>query len=146
MKKIAIINGPNLNLLGRRNPEVYGKETLIDINNNLILFGKEKNILIECFQSNYEGGIIEYIHQCLIFEYDAIIINPAAYTHTSIAILDALESVRIPFVEVHLTDIDNRESFRKKSFIRDLAECVFKGEGIQSYKNAIMFFDKKKES
>lgn len=145
MKKIAIINGPNLNLLGLRNPSLYGHETLTDINNELISFGKEKNIKIECFQSNYEGGIVEYIHQCLIFDYDYIIINPAAYTHTSIAILDALEAVRIPFIEVHLTDVDNRESFRKESFIRDLAEDVFKGEGIQSYKNAIMFFYSQKK-
>lgn len=145
MRKIAIINGPNMNLLGKRNPEIYGESTLHELNEELITFGKEKNFEISCFQSNFEGGIIEYIHQCLIFDYDFIIINPAAYTHTSIAILDALDSVKIPFVEVHMSDINNRESFRKKSLIRNSSEAMFCGHGILSYKDSINFFYKEKE-
>lgn len=133
MKKIAIIHGPNLNLLGCREPEIYGHLTINEINKKLTAHGQKNNVSIFCFQSNSEGELVGYIQQALIYEFDGIIINPAAYTHTSIAILDALKAVKLPFVEVHLSDIDNREGFRKKSFIRDYALITFQGEGVNSY-------------
>jgi 3-dehydroquinate dehydratase-2 len=133
MKKIAIIHGPNLNLLGCREPEIYGHLTINEINKNLTEHGQKHNLSIFCFQSNSEGELVGYIQQALIYEFDGIIINPAAYTHTSIAILDALKAVKLPFIEVHLSDIDNREDFRKKSFIRDYSLTTFQGEGVNSY-------------
>lgn len=146
MNKIAILHGPNLNLLGKRETEFYGTQTLEELNQELINFGKNLEIEIICFQTNYEGGLIGYIQQCPIYDFDAIIINPAAYTHTSIAILDALKAINLPFIEVHMSDIDKREEFRKTSYIRSLATAVFKGDGINSYKNAIEYFYQNKKS
>lgn len=145
MKKIAIIHGPNLNLLGIREPEIYGYLNLKELNKQLIEHGKKHKLEIFCFQTNSEGEIVGYIQQALIYEFDAIIINPAAYTHTSIAILDALKAVKLPFIEVHLSDTNNREDFRKKSFIRGDSEATFQGEGINSYIKAIDYFKNKKK-
>ena len=112
--KILLINGPNLNMLGVRNPAVYGSTTLKDIEKEVLSYAKTKNSRLFCFQSNHEGCIIDKIHKAY-GKIDGIIINPGAFTHYSYAIRDALESVKIPTVEVHLSDIHNREDFRKIS-------------------------------
>ena len=131
---IKVINGPNLNLLGKRNINVYGKETLNEIRDWL----KPKagnELLIEWFQSNHEGKIIDEIHNSLNFE--GIVINPGAFTHYSYAIRDAIESVKIPTVEIHLSDINNREDFRKKSVIKDVCIGQISGLGKTGYLNAV---------
>ncbi len=132
--KIKIINGPNLNLLGRRDNHIYGKETLRDIETWLHSKVNSKDS-VKWFQSNHEGQIIDEIHAC-IDSYDGIIINPGAFTHYSYAIRDAIESTKIPTVEVHLSDIHNRENFRKISVIKDVCiEQIF-GHGKTGYLNA----------
>lgn len=136
MYKIKLINGPNLNMLGIRNPEVYGTTTLADIENELILYGKEKNAEISCFWSNCEGEIIDEIHACY-GKIDGIIINAGAYTHYSIAIRDAIESVSIPTIEVHLSDIHKREAFRHVSVIEDVCAEQICGRGKQGYFDAL---------
>lgn len=128
MKKILVINGPNLNMLGIREPEIYGTETYDDLCKKIIEYSSELNVGIEIFQSNYEGQIIDTI-QGAYDTYSGIIINAGAYTHTSIAILDALKSVGIRTIEVHLTDTMNREYYRKKSFISEYAERIICGNG-----------------
>ena len=131
---IKVINGPNLNLLGKRNINVYGKETLNEIRNWLeSKAGYE--VLIEWFQSNHEGKIIDEIHNSLNCE--GIVINPGAFTHYSYAIRDAIESVEIPTAEVHLSDINNREDFRKKSVIKDVCIGQISGLGKVGYLNAV---------
>ncbi len=132
MKKIVVIHGPNLNLLGRREPEVYGSEGLETINDKIREAGREAGLAVETFQSNSEGGIVEKIQQCAD-EAKMIIINPAAYTHTSVAIRDALLSVNIPAIEVHLSNIYKREAFRKKSFISDVVVGQISGFGPFGY-------------
>ncbi len=134
-KSILVINGPNLNMLGKREPEVYGKETLDDINKLLQNLGKKNNISIECFQSNSEGNIVEKI-QKVYGNVNGIIINPAAYTHTSIAIRDALLLHNIPIIEIHLSNIYKRESFRHKSYISDIATGQISGFGSFGYEMA----------
>lgn len=135
--KILVINGPNLNLLGTREPEIYGKTTLDDINQELIDFSKTlDNIELEFFQSNIEGEIINKIQQSSAF--DGLIINPAAYTHTSIAIADAIKAVNIKCIEVHLSNINSREDYRKKSFIAPAAQGSVVGFGKNSYKLALL--------
>jgi 3-dehydroquinate dehydratase-2 len=131
---ILVINGPNLNMLGSREPETYGFETLNDINNNLESIAKSKNLAIECFQSNHEGAIVDKIQST---ETEFIIINPAAYTHTSVAIRDALLSVKTPFIEIHLSNIYNREKFREKSLLSDIAYGVIFGFGSNGYSLAL---------
>lgn len=133
MHKILVIHGPNLNLLGKREKEVYGVITLRDIDRNLKKLGKELGIELESFQSNYEGGIVEKIQSARKEGFDGILINPAAYTHTSVAIRDALLAVGVPFVEVHISNIFKREDFRHKSLISDIAVGVVCGFGINSY-------------
>jgi 3-dehydroquinate dehydratase II len=133
MKKILVLHGPNLNLLGTREPTVYGKMTLEEINENLIRAAKEKKISLDCFQSNAEGELIQAIHQAGRDKVSYIIINPAGFTHTSIALRDALAAVAIPFIEVHLSNIFSRESFRHHSYFSDLAKGVISGFGAQSY-------------
>ena len=133
MKKILIINGPNLNLLGSREPDIYGKKTLNDIEEEC---KKEfKNIKIIFTQSNSESEIIELIHNTK--EYSGIIINAGAFTHTSIAIHDALKAIKLPKVEVHISNIYNREDFRKKSFISPVVDGIIAGFGTNVYKLAI---------
>ena len=131
--KILVLNGPNLNLLGLREKNVYGSETLQDIELKLKEIVKNKNCEIKFFQSNAEHELINSIHEAYKDEVNAIIFNPAGYTHTSIALRDAILAVKIPFFEVHISDIDSREDFRKKSYFSDIAEKVFSGYGTDGY-------------
>ena len=137
--KLFIINGPNLNMLGIREPEIYGKLTLQDIESKMKLYCIKNNIDVEFYQSNHEGEIVDII-QSSYKKADGIIINPAAYTHTSVAILDALKAVNIDTVEVHLSDVDEREIFRKFSYVSLFAKKVIKGKGAEGYIEAIDFF------
>lgn len=141
MKKILVINGPNLNLLGTREPEIYGKLTLTDIENTLKDFAKKINVEIECYQSNHEGEIVDKIGNAKN-NFDGIIINPAAYTHTSVAIRDAISSVQIPTIEVHISNIYSREQFRHNSFIAPVAIGQISGLGIKGYLLALEYFSK----
>ncbi|WP_297810114.1 type II 3-dehydroquinate dehydratase [uncultured Finegoldia sp.] len=137
--KLFIINGPNLNMLGIREPEIYGKLTLEEIESKIKLYCTEKKIDVEFYQSNHEGEIVDII-QSAYKKIDGIIINPAAYTHTSVAILDALKAVGIDTVEVHLSDVDEREDFRKFSYVSFFAKKVIKGKGVDGYIEAVDFF------
>ncbi len=134
--KILIIHGPNLNMLGKREPEVYGTTTLKAINASLDELGKKLGLLLETFQSNYEGAIVEKIQEA-VGEQNGLIINPAALTHTSISIRDALLLLDIPVIEVHLSNIYKREPFRHKSMISDVATAQITGFGIQGYTMAL---------
>ncbi|MDU5526218.1 MAG: type II 3-dehydroquinate dehydratase [Finegoldia magna] len=137
--KLFIINGPNLNMLGIREPEIYGKLTLQDIESKMKLYCVKNNIDVEFYQSNHEGEIVDII-QSAYKKADGIIINPAAYTHTSVAILDALKAVNIDTVEVHLSDVNEREIFRRFSYVSLFAKKVIKGKGAEGYIEAIDFF------
>lgn len=137
--KLFIINGPNLNMLGIREPEIYGNLTLQDIESKIKLYCAKNQIDVEFYQSNHEGEIVDII-QSAYKKADGIIINPAAYTHTSVAILDALKAVDIDTVEVHLSDVDEREDFRKFSYVSLFAKKVIKGKGADGYIEAIDFF------
>jgi len=130
--KVMVIHGPNLNMLGKREPDIYGKETLEEINSRLENLGEKLEIDVETFQSNYEGAIVEKIHE-ISGKYKGLIINPAAYTHTSIAIRDALLLLDMPVIEVHLSNIYKREPFRHKSMIADVATAQISGFGVQGY-------------
>ncbi len=134
--KILIIHGPNLNMLGKREPEVYGTTTLKAINASLDELGKKLGLLLETFQSNHEGAIVEKIQEA-VGKQNGLIINPAALTHTSIAIRDALLLLDIPVIEVHLSNIYKREPFRHKSMISDVATAQITGFGIQGYTMAL---------
>jgi len=138
-KNILVIHGPNLNLLGTREPEVYGAVTLTEINRNLAKLAEKEGISLNCFQSNAEGELIDRIQQAGAEKIDFIIINPAAYTHTSIALRDALAATRIPFIEVHLSNIFARELFRQKSFFSDMAVGVISGLGAKGYELAFNY-------
>ena len=138
-KNILVLHGPNLNLLGRREPEVYGSVTLEEINENLLNLAKESGIKLIAFQSNAEGELIDRIQQALGDDVDFIIINPAAYTHTSIAMRDALAATALPFIEVHLSNIFAREFFRKESYFSDLALGVISGLGAKGYELALKY-------
>ena len=140
--KILVINGPNLNLLGIREPGIYGKNTYADLLRLLEDTAKEENLQIEQFQSNYEGCIVDKIQESYN-TVDGIVINPAAYTHTSVAILDALKSVSIPAVEVHISDVDSREAFRQISYPGLYCEKTIKGHGIEGYREAIQYLKEK---
>ena len=129
---ILLINGPNLNLLGTREPEIYGNQTLRDIENDLTKVAEKKSINLECFQSNHEGEIVDKI-QNSVKSIQGILINAGALTHTSISIRDALIGSKIPFVELHISNIFNREEFRKESFLTDKAIGIISGFGITSY-------------
>ena len=129
---ILLINGPNLNLLGIREPEIYGNKTLNDIEKDLIKVAKGKSINLECFQSNHEGEIVDKI-QSSVSTIHGILINAGAFTHTSISIRDALIGSKIPFVELHISNIFSREEFRKESFLTDKAIGIISGFGITSY-------------
>lgn len=137
--KLYIINGPNLNMLGIREPEIYGKLTLQAIESKMKLYCAKNQIDVEFYQSNHEGEIVDII-QSAYKKADGIIINPAAYTHTSVAILDALKAVNVDTVEVHLSDVDEREDFRKLSYVSLFAKKVIKGKGAYGYIEAIDFF------
>ena len=139
MASILVLNGPNLNLLGKREPGVYGATTLKQINQNLVTLANSQGQQLETFQSNAEHELIERIHQAGEDSVDFIIINPAAYTHTSVAIRDALLGVSIPFVEVHLSNVHRREPFRHHSYFSDIAEGVIAGLGPQGYELALSY-------
>ena len=140
--RLLVINGPNINLLGLREPNIYGKKTYNDLLK--VIESEEKNlgIKIDTFQSNWEGAIIDKI-QDAFNKYNGIIINPAAYTHTSVAILDALKAVNIPTVEVHISKVSEREGFRQINFIRNYVVSSFEGHGIEGYKMAIEYLYEK---
>ena len=134
---ILVIHGPNLNLLGKREPEVYGHLTLNDINQQLVEHAQKNNVQLETFQSNWEGAIVDRIHQAQQENIQFIIINPAAFTHTSVALRDALLGVAIPFIEVHLSNVHAREAFRHHSYLSDKAIGVICGLGAQGYHAAL---------
>ena len=134
--KILVLNGPNLNMLGIREPEIYGSNTYEDLCDLINAYAKEKRIAVEIFQSNHEGELVDEI-QDAYSEFDAIIINPAAYTHTSIALLDVLKSVGIPAVEVHISDVAKREDYRQISYVREYCFATVTGLGFHGYLKAI---------
>lgn len=138
MAKILVLHGPNLNLLGIREPGVYGSSRLEDINNLVIQAANELGHSVTCFQSNAEHGLVDRIQHALHESIQMILFNPAAFTHTSIAIRDALLAVQIPFIEIHLSNIFARESFRQKSFFSDIAVGVISGFNAMSYKLALL--------
>lgn len=137
MYKIKIINGPNMNMLGIRETSIYGNLTYKDLIAYISDIFKEKNVELSFFQSNHEGDLVDEIQKCYFEKFDGIIINPAAYTHTSIAILDALKSVNIPTIEVHMSNVNNREDFRKKSYVESYCFDRVIGKGKDSYIEAI---------
>ncbi|MFN3543340.1 MAG: type II 3-dehydroquinate dehydratase [Thiobacillus sp.] len=137
--RVLVLHGPNLNLLGSREPKHYGLATLDDINRALLARGEAAGAQVETFQHNHEGALIERIHQAARDQVDFIVINPAGYTHTSVALRDALAATAIPFVEVHLSNIYARESFRHHSYFSDLAVGVVSGLGAHGYELALEF-------
>jgi len=132
-----VINGPSINMLGIREPDIYGKESYSALLENISKWAKELGVEVTCLQSNVEGEIVNYIQQAYFDKIDGIVINPAAYTHTSVAILDALKACNIPAIEVHISDIDKREDFRKTSLTSQFCFKVIKGLGIEGYKVAM---------
>jgi 3-dehydroquinate dehydratase II len=132
LKKILVIHGPNLNLLGQREVEVYGHITLDELNHRLEKFAEEEGFFVEAYQSNSEGDLVTKIQEAR-GRFDGLVINPAAYTHTSVAIRDALAAVSLPVVEVHLSNIYRREEFRHKSLTASLAKGIISGFGVSSY-------------
>ena len=138
---ILVLNGPNINMLGIREPGIYGKQTFADLLELLQQTAIETGIKIDQYQSNHEGDLVDKI-QAAYGNYDGIVINPAAYTHTSVAILDALKAVSIPAVEVHISDVDSRESFRQISYSGMYCEKTIKGLGIEGYRKAMEYLVK----
>ena len=139
MAKLLLLNGPNLNLLGLREPAIYGQQTLDDINNILIHQAENAGHQLECLQSNAEYQLLEAVHQAYQDNIDFIIFNPAAFTHTSVALRDALLGVNIPFVELHLSNVYKREEFRHQSFFSDIAIGVISGLGAKGYELALEY-------
>ncbi len=139
---ILVINGPNINMLGIREPDVYGKQTFRDLLELLEKTAKEEHLHIEQLQSNHEGALIDAI-QGAYGKFDGIVINPAGYTHTSVAILDALKAVAIPTVEVHISDVASREDFRQISYPGMYCEKTVKGQGLDGYRQAILYLKEK---
>lgn len=140
--KIFVINGPNINMLGLREPGIYGSQTFQDLLNLLQRIADEENLEIDQYQSNHEGDLVDKI-QAAYGIYDAIVINPAAYTHTSIAILDALKAVGLPAIEVHISDVSQREDFRQISYPRLACEKTIMGQGLEGYRQAILYLKEK---
>ena len=140
--KILVLNGPNINMLGIREPGIYGKQTFQDLLNLLDTVAKEEKLEIEQYQSNHEGAIVDRIQEAY-GRFDGIVINPAAYTHTSVAILDALKAVSIPAVEVHISQVDAREPFRQVSYAGMACEKTIQGLGIDGYRQAILYLKNK---
>lgn len=136
--KILVINGPNINMLGLREPDIYGKKSYSDLLNMLDAWAIEYGLNVEHFQSNHEGDIVDKI-QDAYGKFDGIVINPAAYTHTSVAILDALKAVSIPAVEVHISDVDAREPFRQISYAGLACKKTIKGQGFDGYRQALVY-------
>lgn len=137
--KLLVINGPNLNFLGIREPSIYGSDSYDDLCQMIYAKCLEEKIDVEIYQSNSEGDIVSKIQEAYFSKVDAIVINPAAYTHTSVAILDALKAVSIPCVEVHISDINDREDFRKFSYLSFVSKKTIKGHGFKGYLEAIDF-------
>ena len=140
--KILVINGPNINMLGIREPGIYGKNTFADLLTLIETTAQEEGLEIAQFQSNHEGAIVDKIQESY-GKVDGIVINPAAYTHTSVAILDALKSVSIPAVEVHISNVDAREAFRQISYAGMYCEKTIKGLGLEGYRQAILYLKEK---
>ena len=138
-KKILVMHGPNLNLLGLREPEHYGKDTLASINEQLAKQAEENGLQLETFQSNSEAELIGRVQSLASKQIDYLIINPAAFTHTSVAMRDALAAVKVPFIEVHLSNIYARETFRHHSYFSDIAVGIISGFGAQSYSLALTY-------
>ncbi len=138
--KILVVNGPNINLIGIREPEIYGSESYETLISKINTYSKEKNIELECYQSNHEGNIIDKIQEAYGL-FDGIVINPAAYTHTSIAISDAIKSVGIPTVEVHISNIYEREDYRRVSYVKNACVESYSGYGFESYIMALKYFE-----
>ena len=136
--KLLVLNGPNLNFLGIREPDIYGRQTYADLEAFVRSAAEECGVEVELYQSNHEGDLVDKI-QWAYGRIDGIVINPAAYTHTSVALLDALLAVSIPTVEVHLTDLSKREAFRQISYIRPACVATFTGLGIEGYRKAMQF-------
>ena len=136
--KILVLNGPNINMLGIREPGIYGKQTFADLLDLIQRTAEKTGCNIDQFQSNHEGALVDKI-QAALGNYDGIVINPAAYAHTSVAILDALKSVSIPAVEVHISDVDSREAFRQVSYAGMYCEKTIKGQGLDGYRQAILY-------
>lgn len=134
--KILVINGPNLNMLGVREPDIYGRETYDTLVAKIANYAEKKDIEVKILQTNYEGEMVEFIQKALGV-YDGIVINPAAYTHTSVAILDAAKAVALPLVEVHISDVSKREDFRQISYIRNAAIATISGKGTDGYLEAV---------
>ncbi len=141
--KILVINGPNLNMLGIREPSLYGSKNYEALCYMIKEHAKQKNIQIEIFQSNHEGLIVDKIQEAYYNKFDGIVINPAAYTHTSVALLDALKAVNIPAVEVHISDVSKREDFRQVSFVRCYCEKTITGKGFDGYIEAMDYLMEK---
>ena len=139
MQNILVLHGPNLNLLGSREPDVYGRVTLDEINARLIALAGTNGANLFCFQSNSEAALVERVQQARADGTQFIVINPAAFTHTSVALRDALAAVGIPFIEVHLSNVFAREAFRKESFFSDLAIGVISGLGAAGYESAVQY-------
>jgi 3-dehydroquinate dehydratase-2 len=139
MSRLLVLHGPNLNLLGTREPDVYGRVTLAEIDRALAAKAQAAGAELSSFQSNHEGAIVDRIQQARTEQVDFVLINPAAYTHTSVAIRDALAGVALPFVEIHLSNVHRREAFRHHSYFSDLAEAVICGLGWKGYLYALDF-------
>lgn len=144
-KRILLLNGPNLNLLGHREPQIYGTTTLPSLLTHLTTISQTHSITLTTYQSNHEGALVDRIHRCLLSsdpedKVDAIIINPGAYTHTSVAIRDAILGVGVPFVEVHISNVHAREEFRRHSYLSDKAQAVICGLGVFGYVAAVEFW------
>jgi len=135
--RVLVLHGPNLNLLGTREPDVYGVATLADIDADLVRLGSELGVHVDCFQSNHEGELVDRVQQARAEGSVGIVINPAAFTHTSVALRDALSGVAIPFIEVHLSNVFSREAFRQHSYFSDIALGVICGLGPQGYALAL---------
>ena len=139
MREIAVIHGPNLNLLGRREPALYGQDSLQVINDSISKLAESLSLKVRLFQSNAEHELVDYIHSCAD-NVEAVIINPAAFTHTSVAIRDALLAVGLPFIEVHLSNVAGREPFRQQSYFADKAVATISGMGAEGYLAALRFW------
>ena len=135
--KLCIINGPNLNMLGIREPDIYGRTTYADLCALIEDHASARGIDVEIYQSNHEGDLVDRIQACYSDGADGIVINPAAYTHTSVALLDAVKAVGIPTVEIHISDVSSREDFRQTSYIRAACVKTISGQGIQGYIQAM---------
>ena len=140
--KILVMNGPNINMLGLREPEVYGTQNYASLCNLIETYAKANDIEVTIFQSNHEGALVDCIQQAYGI-YDGIVINPAAYTHTSVALLDALKAVSIPAVEVHISDVSKREAFRQVSYVRNYCELTITGHGFDGYTEAMAYLKEK---